>query len=191
MTLLGILGKRALVVWAALAWVAASPALACGTMADWIAKYDAVGASDDQRRAALSELTDSCSDYAGKADDRRLLPVLADAVERGIDYDLVQLVYDTYLCLPGARDEPGYEALWRAMDRRACLSDETLAGWVESRVDGALLRRRASPEADTIGWLRQGAMAERLGADGDWIEVLTWTGRRGWVHGSLLAPYLD
>ena len=191
MTLLGMVGKRVLVVWAGLAWVAASPALACGTMADWTAKYDAAGASDDQRRAALTELTVSCSNYAGKADDRRLLPVLADAVERGIDYDLVQRVYDTYLCLPGARDEPGYEVLWRAMDRRACLSDEALAGWVESRVDGALLRRRPSPEADAIGWLRQGAIAEQLGTEGEWTEVLTWTGEHGWVHGSLLAPYLD
>ena len=191
MTLLGMVGKRALVAWAGLACMAASPALACGTMADWIAKYDAAGAADDQRRAALTELTVSCSNYAGKADDRRLLPVLADAVERGIDYDLVQRVYDIYLCLPGARDEPGYEALWRAMDRRACLGDEALAGWVESRVDGALLRRGPSREEEAIGWLRQGAMAEKLGTEGDWTEVLTWTGERGWVHGSLLVPYLE
>jgi SH3-like domain-containing protein len=76
------------------------------------------------------------------------------------------------------------------MDRRACLDDANLANWLESTVDGARLRRGPGQDHAAIGWLRRGAMAEHLGEDGEWIEVLTWTGQQGWVHGSLLAPYL-
>jgi hypothetical protein len=126
----------------------------------------------------------------GKADDRRLLPVLADALDRGLSYDLVQLVYDTYLCLPGARGEGGYEALYRAMDRRVCLDNAALANWLESTANGALLRSGPGQSHAAIGWLSRGAMAEHLSEDGEWIEVLTWTGQQGWVHDSLLAPYL-
>ncbi len=185
-----ILQRCAIALAALLLSTFSGPAAACGTIGDWIGKYEDAGSSDDGRRAALVELSVACSDYAGKADDRRLLPILADALDRGLDYDLVQLVYDSYLCLPGARGETGYAALYRAMDRRACLDDAGLANWLESTADGALLRSGPGQSHAAIGWLRRGAMAERLCEDGAWIEVLTWTGQRGWVHGSLLAPYL-
>ena len=169
--------------------LASGPAEACGTLRDWVAKYDAAGESDRQRVAALHELTVACSDYAGKAHDTMLLPVLRDAVRRNLDRGLVQLVFDTYMCLPGVREVAGYAALASALDTSACLSEAELANWYESTVDGALLRRGPSRGAEPIGWLRKGAMAEHLGTEGEWIEVLTWTGAQGYVHASLLAPY--
>ncbi len=181
--------RHAIALAALLLSAFSGPAAACGTIGDWIAKYEGAS-SDDGRQAALVELSVACSDYAGKADDRRLLPVLADALDRGLGYDLVQRVYDTYLCLPGASDEAGYEAVHRAMDQRACLDDAALANWLESTADGARLRSGPGQSHAPIGWLRRGAMAERLDGDGEWIEVLTWTGEQGWVHDSLLAPYL-
>ena len=95
------------------------PARACGSIDHWIAKYSGAGASDRSRESALWELAAECGDYAGKASDAQLLDVLRNAVKRGLDTDLIQIVFDIYRCLPGVRDEGAYGELRTPSIRRA------------------------------------------------------------------------
>ena len=57
---------------------------------------------DSCRKFKLVELK-GCGGYFGKRSDRLLLPVLKDAVARGLDKKLVQRVFERYRCIPGAR----------------------------------------------------------------------------------------
>lgn len=173
--LLGLVGSR--------------PAGACGSIHHWIAKYSGAGASDRSRESALRELSAVCGDYAGKASDPQLLDVLRDAVKRHLDTGLIQSVFDTYRCLSGVRDEGAYGELRAALDTSGCPTGERLKAWRESRVDDALIRGAPAKGAKRIGWLKKGAVVEKLGAEGDWVKVRTWTGLTGYVHGSLLADY--
>lgn len=165
------------------------PAHACGTIHDWLAKYEGAGGSDAQRESALQELAVACADYAGKASDPQLLEVLRDAVARHLDRGLIQSVFDTYRCLSGVREGAGYGDLAAALDTSACPSGEQLEAWYESSVDDALIRRGPERSADRIGWLHKGAVVEKLGVEGDWMRIRTWTGQTGYVHTSLLAKY--
>jgi hypothetical protein len=62
-------------------------------------------------------------------------------IARGLDRGLVQRVFDTYMCLPGARGQAGYADLAATLVTAVRLSEEALANWSETTVDGALLRR--------------------------------------------------
>ena len=165
------------------------PARACGSIDHWIAKYSGAGASDRGRESALWELAAECGDYAGKSSDAELLDVLRDAVKRRLDTDLIQIVFDIYRCLSGVRDEGAYGELRATLDTSGCPTEEQLKAWGESRVDNALIHGAPAKSAKRVGWLRKGAVVEKLGAEGDWIKVRTWTGLTGYVHGSLLAEY--
>ena len=132
---------------------------------------------------------DKRSDYAGKASDPQLLDVLRDAVKRGLDTGRIQSVFDTYRCLSGVRDDTGYGELTASLDTSGCPTDEQRKNWRESRVDDALIRRGPAKTAPRVGWLKKGAVVEKLGVDGEWLKVRTWQGLTGYVHGSLLADY--
>ncbi len=172
-----------------LGFASSQPARACGSIHHWIAKYSGAGVSDMSRESALRELSTVCGDYAGKASDPQLLDVLRDAVRRGLDTRRIQNVFNTYRCLSGVRDEGAYGELRAALDTSGCPTGEQLKAWRESRVDDALIRGAPAKGAKRVGWLRKGAVVEKLGAEGDWIKVRTWTGLTGYVHVSLLADY--
>jgi hypothetical protein len=89
--------------------VAAAPAAACGDVRIWTESYLRAGATDHSRRTALQELAGVCGTHGGPEDDRRLMIVLSDAVQRGYDRVLLRKLFESYRCLAGA-PEPSERA---------------------------------------------------------------------------------
>ena len=169
---------------------------ACGTICDWISKYQQAR-SNTYRRSALRELQVACGDYAGKRDDRPILEVLSDAARHNVDNDLIQRVFDTYRCVPTAWPDrrpgnfpaAGSKALAVVLDFSKCPNEADLANWHEVIVDAAIVRADPSIKATRIGWLHRGAVVVGLKSAGDWMEIRSLSGLTGYVHNSLLGPY--
>ena len=168
-----------------------SGASACGTVGMWTRMYAGCGASDSCRRARLGELK-GCGGYYGKRSDRLLLPVLKDAVARGLHKTLVQRVFDRYRCIPGVRDMEGYKTLTRALNTAKCPTRAVLKRWFELRVSNANLRAAPSRSSMKVGWVLKGQVIERLQTAGAWYRVVSWAGATkvtGYIHASLVVPY--
>ncbi len=55
-------------------------------------------------------------------------------VESGLDRDLIQLVFDTYRCIPGIRHEPGYEGFKTTLVGSGCSTEDEMNRWREAAV---------------------------------------------------------
>ena len=171
---------------AVLAWSGA--ASACGTLQDWIARYGGTGASDAGRRGALTELAAFCGDYLGATSDHALLPVLGDALARGQDRALVQLVFERFGCLSAMSDDAERRALAAQLDAGRCPSAERRARWRAVAGEGVNLRAGPARSADRLATLPRQTVVEASGRQGDWMRVTTFFGVEGFIHASLLAP---
>ncbi len=186
--------KGYLIMLAAAALIAAVPlssASACGKVRGWAATYAGCGPSDLCRKNKLVVLQ-GCGGYFGKRSDRLLLPVLKDALARGLDKKLVQRVFDRYRCIPGARDMEGYKTVMRALNTAKCPTPAVLGRWFELRVSNANLRAAPSRSSRKVGWVLKGQVIERLRTAGAWYKVVSWAGVSkvtGYIHASLVVPY--
>ncbi|MDJ0895767.1 MAG: SH3 domain-containing protein [Alphaproteobacteria bacterium] len=171
-----------------LAVLAPLDASACGRIQLWMAKYEGAP-SDAARSSALRDLSSTCAGYVAKQSDRALLPILADAVARGIAPQTVQTVFENFRCLPGARDDSRYAVVSNALDLSNCPTAEDLQTWKVSLGDGVIIRSKPDRSSKRAGWVDRGTVVAATGRDGEWIEITDWHGRQGFIHSSLLADY--
>ena len=176
------------------AW--AAPAQACGTVRGWIYTYN-----QGEHHKALFHLFDCASSYRAPADDRALLPVVRDALDRGEKVaELAVAVFNHYNRLYGARHDQDYPALIEALRRRgADVSLDMYKDWmVVTPRSGANLRAAPGPGGKVLTALVFGMQAKALSRSGEWIEVKPvgpgsvdprFERKTGYVHQSLLAPY--
>ncbi|MGI9416064.1 MAG: SH3 domain-containing protein [Hyphomicrobiales bacterium] len=163
-------------------------ALACGRIQHWIAKYDRAS-SDAGRLTALAELSGNCAGYVAKQSDRTLLPIVADAVTRGIALQKVQRVFDNFRCLPGVKDTDRYAAVSGALDMSNCPTSKELKSWYVAVADGVIIRSRPSRSGRKLGWVMRGSVVKSVGGAGDWLEIADWHGQKGFIHQTLLQDY--
>lgn len=175
-----------LVVAAYLAWPGA--ASACGTLQDWIARYDDPNGGEAGRKGALMELAAYCGDYLGATSDRALLPVLGDALARGQERALVQQVFERFRCLSAVPDDADRRGVTTQLDSARCPSAEQRARWRVVAGDGVNLRAGPARNAERLATLSRHVVLVTSGNQGDWIQVQTFFGAAGFVHASLLGP---
>ena len=132
-------------------------AQACGRIQGWIASYDGA-ASDGRRLAALRELSGNCYGYVAKQSDRKLLPIVADALARGLRIQTVQNVFDNFRCLPGVRDDDRYATVSKALDMSNCPTPDDLYSWYVAVADYVIIRSQASKSSKKLGWVRRGSV---------------------------------
>jgi len=168
---------------------APSAACACGTVRDWVAKYDAAPPSGSGRDAALRELAGGCGGYTGRDSDRELLRILAHALDSGLDRASIGRVFGTFRCLMGARDREPYGRLRAAFPDARCPGADALARWRSVIGAGVNLRQGPARAAARVGVLERGQVVEELATEGEWRRVRTWAGETGYVHASLVRPY--
>ena len=171
--------------------LASSTASACGTVQHWISRYNDTAASDESRSSALLELSRNCDGYEAVDTDRALLPVLTDALGRGVPQSAIQAVFDNFRCLPGAESEAGYALLEEAMDKSACPDADELALWSVVTVTSANIRSRPDVASARAGVAMRGSVVIVEQADGQWLAVATWAGDRGYIHRDLVTPFPD
>jgi hypothetical protein len=174
----------ALVAAAGLAWP--GMAAACGTLQDWIARYDNPQAGDAGRKGALMELAAFCGDYFGAASDRALLPVLGDALARG-ETALAQQVFERFRCLSAMPDEADRRVLAGRLDVAGCPSAEQRQHWRAVSGDGVNLRAGPARSAERLATLPRHSVVEVVENHGDWAKVTTFFGAQGYIHAPLLA----
>ncbi len=185
-------GQRRLMVAVSFLLIAsAGGTQACGHPEDWVAKYRhaAPPHADRTRLSALRDLSAACGNTEGARTDRMLLPVLLDALNRGLDQNAVRDVFIAYKCLVGAQHAAGYPRLWSAFPDTGCPTPDEIADWRTITADGVLMREHPSRDAKRLGWFRKGATVIWLGDAGDWVRVADSAGRPGYVHRSLIKPY--
>ena len=180
----------------AMALFSSSPARACGTVGMWISIYQ-----QGERHKALFHMMDCADSYQAPRDDKLLLPVVADALERGGKVaEMARAVFFTYNCLYGARMEP----LYCQVREKIIASGEKVNlakfrhWWVVTAKRGANLRAKPSLEGAVLTAVKYGMQVEALGESGDWLEVKPvgpgsvdprYDKVRGYIHRSLLRRY--
>lgn len=165
-----------------------SDATACGAIQHWMTKYDNAQ-SDRARRAALAELSGNCQGYVAKQSDQALLPIVTDALARGIAPKAVQRVFENFRCLAAMRDDVAYAAVAQALDMSHCPTSDDLKSWYVAVADYAIIRSRPSKSSRKAGFVRRGAVVKALRRTGDWIEMIDWHGQKGHIYRPLLQDY--
>ena len=169
---------------------------ACGTVGMWISIYQ-----QGERHKALFHMLDCADSYQAPRDDKLLLPVIADALERGDKVaELARAVFFNFNCLYGARREPLYCQVREkimASGKKVNLA-KFRHWWVVTAKSGANLRAKPSLDGAVLTAVKFGMQVEALGKNGDWLEVKPvgpgsvdprYERVRGYVHRSLLRRY--
>jgi hypothetical protein len=169
--------------------VAVPPAAACGSIRDWIHAYQEAD-SDTQRVNALMDISNACGDYDTRRDDAVLVEILGDGLARSLPREPLQRVFDTYRCLPSEAMSEAYGKLG-GLDQGKCPNPEELGAWRVVKDDRARLRNGAKADATVIGHFMRGNIVVSTGETGEWIAVEGWNGAKGYMHASLLEPYLQ
>lgn len=166
-----------------------SGASACGTVRDWVAKYDSAPSSGSGRASAIQELAGGCGGHTGRDSDRELLRILAHALDSGLDRASIGRVFGAFRCLMGARDREPYRRLRAAFPDARCPGADALARWRSVSGGGVNLRQAPARTAPRVGVLERGQVVEELAVEGEWRRIRTWAGETGYVHSSLIRPY--
>lgn len=184
--------KQSIYAVAAFAIVLFFPAAAsaCGTVQHGIAFYNDAGGTNDGRVRALKILAGTCSGYAAVESDRLILPILSDAIARGLPRDAVQAAFEKLRCLQGVRKSDEYAVLAKQLEMAKCPTAAELENWRVVSVDYANLRRRPTASSTRVGAAARGTILEVSNRSGDWLSVTTWEGDKGFVRQDLVTPFL-
>ncbi len=173
-----------------------SVAVACGSVGMWISFYER-----GERHKALFHMLDCADSYQAPRDDKLLLPVIADALEREAKVaEMARAVFFTYNCLYGARREPLYCQVREKMvaSGKPVNLSRFRHWWVVTAKGGANLRAKPSLQGAVLTAVKYGMQVEALGEQGDWMEVRPvgpgaedprYQKVRGYIHRSLLRRY--
>jgi len=183
----GTIAAAAIVIAVTLTPVTAS---ACGTVQHGVKRYNHADATDRSRTSALRILGATCSGYVAVKSDRELLPILSDAVRRGLPVEMIQKAFVKQRCLQGLRNSDDHAALSQKLDLSKCPTPADLETWSVVTVGSAHLRRKPSTSSARVGAVLRGTIVETGRKAGDWLHIKTWEGDKGYIHGKLVTPFL-
>ena len=172
------------------------PVSACGSIDDWTSMYNR-----GEKHKALFYMIDCADNYRAPADDIALLPVIQDSLQNSRQVaDMAKIVFRYYNHLWGARKEPGYSSVFKAVTGDDDFNNLTdYQDWmVVTPIGGANMREAPSLESRVITALKYGMPVKAGQKQGEWIKVRPvgpgsvdsrFEGKSGYIHESLLAAY--
>lgn len=173
-----------------------SSAAACGTIRMWTAAYER-----GTRHKALFHMMDCADSYKAPGDDFALLPIINDGLGRGGEVaEMAKQVFKKYNHLWGARREPGYEAVLKAVTGISDYKKLGLYGswyYVTAR-GGANMRNRPSLDGEIVTAVKYGMQMVVGKQMGEWLSAMPvgpgsidprFEHKEGYIHQSLLHPY--
>lgn len=177
--------------------IMAGPALACGTVDGWAATY-----LRGERHKALFHMLDCADSYRVPEDDVLLLRVVGDGLKREPKIaKMAASVFINFNCLYGARHEPDYKTVLKAVEKRGLKVDlNKFKTWlVVTARRGANLRAEPSLSGRILTAIKYKMTVRPVGpAQGDWLKVKAvgptsvdprFDRYTGYLHRSLVAPY--
>ncbi|NNE21497.1 MAG: SH3 domain-containing protein [Rhizobiales bacterium] len=172
--------------------VTAMPATAsaCGTVEHGVKRYNHPDATDRSRTGALKILGLTCSGYVAVKSDREILPILSDAMRRGLPLEMIEKAFVRQRCLQGLRKTDDHAALSQKLDVSKCPTPADLKTWSVVTVGSAHLRRKPSTSSARVGAVLGGTIVETGRKSGDWFHIKTWEGAKGYIHARLVTPFL-
>jgi hypothetical protein len=174
---------------AALFAIAATPALACGTVEDWTTAYLDPASTDNRRVSALQELAGQCGNYRGREHDLVLLNVLNDALTRRYDVALIRGIVEEFRCFPASSGDSATKALLERIGPAKCPKADALERMRRITGDGVAVRVTASGGAIVVR-LPQGTIVEEVERRWDRVRVRAWTGEKGWIAEQFAEPLI-
>jgi uncharacterized protein YgiM (DUF1202 family) len=173
-----------------------SSVMACGSIKMWLAEYERGG-----RHKALFHIMDCADSYKAPEDDFIMLPIIKDALGRGSEISqLASRVFKTYNHLWGAREEPEYAEVLKAINGISDFKKFGLYGswYYVTAQNGVNMRDKPSLGGEIITSVKYG-MQVRVGERvGEWLQVAPvgpgsvdprYERKQGWIHASFLHPY--
>ena len=173
------------------------PVWACGSINTWISVYER-----GEKHKALFHLLDCADSYVAPSDDVALLPVIKDALKSGSrTASLAAQVFVHFNHLWGARHEPAYADVFKSITGLNDLKNLTkFNDWmVVTANGGANMREHPSLDGRVVTSVKFGMQVKILSRQGVWIKVRPvgpgsvdprFERKEGYIHESLLAPYL-
>ena len=92
----------------------------------------------------------------------------------------VQAEYDA-----AQKNDPGLAEFLNGLGEDASVSGSTANGTILTVTEGCNVRAEANDESEIIGGLDEGTEVEKLGQEGDWIQI-EYEGQTGYVYSGLL-----
>lgn len=171
-----------------IAGLCAENVLACGTTGHQFMRYWSGDMLVWKQQYLLEHSETVWINYKPLRDDPVIAKVLADALQSGVDRQLVSAVLKRYHCVAGAHHTAFYTELEKQLG--VICSSELLASLrLVAASGGVNLRRLPGKQGDVVGTIVEGAVVSILADAGNgWVKVRTYAGV-GYIYQALLSSY--